>query len=167
MGFYLGDYVLKLNLGFEPFPYTTKSSRTRTKLPKGARIAKGYGEGKNSAEVAKELEERYELVDTFYLGIEEDLAFALEEFYEEEIETIMMEKPPKKIPSDKMTKKIEREFRQYLQKEEHGIHTLAAQRGVSHLLPQPYSRKNRPRPSFIDTGLYMQSFRAWVEEDEE
>jgi hypothetical protein len=159
---------MKLMLGFESLPYTVKSSRTRAKLGKGVRIAKGYGEGKTSAEVAKELEEGYNLVDTFYLGVEDELSFALEEFYGEAIEDVMMmEKPPKKIPSNELTKKIEEEFRQYLQKEEHGIHTLAAKRGVSHLLPQPYSRKNPPRPSFIDTGLYMKSFRAWFEEGEE
>ena len=167
MGLYLGNYVLKINLGFESFPYTTKSSRTRAKLGKGARIAKGYGEGKTSAEVAKELEDRYELVSTFYLGEEDELSFALEDFYGEAIEAVLMGKPPKKIPSDELTKKIEEAFRQYLQNEEHGIKTEAARRGVSHLLPKPYSRRNPPRPSFIDTGLYMQSFRAWVEEEPE
>ena len=144
-----------------------KSSRTRAKLGKGARIAKGYGDGTNSAEVAKELEEKYALVDTFYLGIQDELADALEEVFSESAEIVMMGKPPKKIPSDLVTKKIEEEFRTYLDHEQHGIKTTAAQRGVSHLLPQPYSRKNPPRQSFIDTGLYRASFRAWIEEDDE
>ena len=157
---------MKIMLGFESLPYTTRSSRTRAKLGKGVRIAKGYGEGTTSAEVAKELEERYNLVDTFYLGVEDELSSALEEFYGEKIEAIMMEKPPKKILGDELTSKVEEEFRKYLLKEEHGIHTLAARRGVSHLSPQPYSRKNPPRPSFIDTGLYMKSFRAWIEDEE-
>jgi len=144
-----------------------KSSRTRAKLGKGARIAKGYGDGTNSAEVAKELEEKYALVDTFYLSVADELSDALEEVFGEAIETTMMSKPPKKIPTDQITKKIEEEFRTYLDHEEHGIKTTAAQRGVSHLLPQPYSRKNPPRQSFIDTGLYRASFRAWIEEDDE
>jgi hypothetical protein len=59
------------------------------------------------------------------------------------------------------------DFRTYLDREEHGIKTLAARRGVSHLLPHPYSKNNPPRPSFIDTGLYRKSFRAWVEDIEE
>lgn len=45
-----------------------------------------------------------------------------------------------------------------------GIPTQAAQKGVNHRLKHPYAKDNPARPSFKDTGLYMQSFRAKVEE---
>lgn len=157
---------MKLNLGFEAFPYTTKSSRTRKVLGKGVRIHKGYGVGKSSAEVAAELEERYQLVETFWNQVEDKLVDELEGAYAENIEDIlMMQQPPKKLVSDDFTNKIVDDFKSYLDREEHGIKTLAARRGVSHLLPRPYSRSNPSRPSFIDTGLYKGSFRAWTEED--
>ena len=69
--------------------------------------------------------------------------------------------------STRDTQKIERRFKEFLRNEEHGIpRTLAGQRGVAHLLARPYARGNPPRPSFIDTGLYMDSFRVWVEEED-
>ena len=160
---------MKLHLGFESLPYTMKSSRTRAVVGKGARIAKGYGEGKTSADVAKELEEKYNLVETFWGPVEDQVVELIEEAYIADIEAVLMEqKPPKKKAfGDKLTKKIEEAFRRYLDREEHGIKTTAAARGVSHLLPQPYSRKNPPRESFIDTGLYRASFRVWLEEEDE
>jgi hypothetical protein len=39
---------------------------------------------------------------------------------------------------------------------------LAALHGVSHRFKHPYARRAR-RPSFIDTGLYQNSFAAWVD----
>jgi hypothetical protein len=40
--------------------------------------------------------------------------------------------------------------------------TMAAVLGNSKRKKMPYSMKNKPRPSFIDTGLYQASFRTWV-----
>jgi hypothetical protein len=40
--------------------------------------------------------------------------------------------------------------------------TAAAAAGVNHRRKHPYAKKNKPRPSFVDTGLYVQSFRAWT-----
>lgn len=37
----------------------------------------------------------------------------------------------------------------------------AGSRGVNHRKKRPYSSKNKPRPAFIDSGLYQASFRAW------
>jgi len=167
VGCNLGHYDMKLNLGFEAYPYTTKSSRTRKVLGKGARIHKGYGAGKNTAEVAQELEEKYKLVETFWEAIEDTVVEKLEDVYADMIEDVlMMQEPSKKAFGDEYTQMIQENFRTFLDKEEHGIKTAAAARGVSHLLPQPYSKNNpKPRPSFIDTGLYRSAFRAWVEED--
>jgi hypothetical protein len=38
----------------------------------------------------------------------------------------------------------------------------AAQMGVNHRKKKPYSSKNEARPAFIDTGLYVASFRAMI-----
>jgi hypothetical protein len=34
--------------------------------------------------------------------------------------------------------------------------------GVNHRKKHPYSSENEARPAFIDTGLYMASFRAMI-----
>lgn len=160
---------MKINLGFEAIPYTMKSSRTRKVLGKGTRIHPGYGAGKNTADVAQELEEKYKVVEIYWEAIEEMVIEKLEDVYSDSIEEVLsMQKPPKKLLGDEYTGLLETGFRNYLDKEEHGIKTAAAARGVSHLLPHPYSKNNpKPRPSFIDTGLYRSTFRAWIEEDEE
>jgi hypothetical protein len=44
-----------------------------------------------------------------------------------------------------------------------GVPTDAARLGINHRLKHPYAKANPERPSFKDTGTYMQSFTAWVE----
>lgn len=60
-------------------------------------------------------------------------------------------------------------FRQFISTREvesagiKGVPTQAALRGVSHRRRHPYAKRNARRPSFRDTGLYMASFRAWMD----
>jgi hypothetical protein len=62
--------------------------------------------------------------------------------------------------------KVDQMFRDYLSAGEwemtSGQPTQAAQAGVSHRKKRPYAKSNKPRPSFIDTGLYQASFRSWM-----
>jgi hypothetical protein len=132
-----------------------------------------YGEGKTTVEVANELESKYHIVETFWEMEEDNFVELLEDSFAEDIEEVMqMGQVPKAGGiSDKETDKIETKFRQSLTSQRFdgvisGVPTLAAQRGVSHLMQHPYARRG-PRPSFIDTGMYMRSFRAWVEDVED
>ena len=43
-----------------------------------------------------------------------------------------------------------------------GVPTKAALAGVNHRLAHPYAKANPARPSFRDTGMYLQSFRSWM-----
>jgi hypothetical protein len=132
-----------------------------------------YGQGKSTVEVAVDLEARYSIVETF-VDLEEDaIVEMLEEAFSEDVEDIMMMKrPSKKGFSDKDTDKLEAKFRRMLSARRYdgvipGVPTLASLRGVSHLRRHPYAKNNPSRPSFIDTGMYQQSFRVWVEDMEE
>ncbi|MDW9230733.1 hypothetical protein C7S15_5918 [Burkholderia cepacia] len=64
---------------------------------------------------------------------------------------------------------IQSAFRNFLDHEEYPaqsfpqVPTQAALDGVNHRLLHPYASKNPSRPSFIDTGEYQISFRAWVD----
>lgn len=44
-----------------------------------------------------------------------------------------------------------------------GVATGAAKKGVNHRLKHPYVKSNKERPSFVDTGTYQASFKAWVD----
>jgi hypothetical protein len=156
---------LKLHLGFENKAY--KSQPTKAKV-----VGTPYGQGKTTAEVAADLETRYGIVEKFFELEEENIVEMLEESFSEDIEDVMtMKQPSRKGFSDKDTDKIEVKFRARLQREElHSrgrVPTLAAQKGVSHLRSDPNAKNNPPRPSFIDTGMYQQSFKVWVEDMEE
>jgi hypothetical protein len=70
--------------------------------------------------------------------------------------------------SAEATSAIENDFRMFLSLREMddinypGVPTRAALRGVSHRFAHPYARR-ASRPSFVDTGLFMASFRAWMD----
>jgi hypothetical protein len=128
-----------------------------------------YGQGKTTREVAAELETKYKIVETFYEMEEDYIVSLIEDSIGADLEKVaLMNKPSKKGFSDADTDKIEKRFRQSLSSQAYdgmipGVPTLASIRGVSHLRKHPYAQRGS-RPSFIDTGLYSRSFRAWVEE---
>jgi hypothetical protein len=170
-------------LGFESFPYTARytansplPSLLKSRQPKApTRTHTAYGAGKTTGQVSKELEERYKIVEEFWKFEEDNFVELLEEAFAEDLEDVLqMKKLTKQTKgiSVKETDAIEARFRQNLSARRYdgvisGVPTLAAQRGVSHMRAQPYSRKNSPRPSFIDTGMYSRSFRAWVKDVED
>jgi hypothetical protein len=70
-----------------------------------------------------------------------------------------------------VSQKIDAEFRSFIYANElqkismaigAGPISMAAQRGVSHRKKHPYAGKNPARIAFVDSGLYVQSFRSEV-----
>jgi hypothetical protein len=169
---------MKLNFGFESFPYAARYSAkspltaaTKKRRPKQLSAAQqAYGQGKTTQQVAKDLENQYGIVEKFYEMEEDNIVDLVEEAFDEAIEKVMMmQRISKKGISDASTNKIEERFRKNLAERRYdgmlpGVPTLASLRGVSHLLQHPYAKRGS-RPSFIDTGMYSRSFRAWVTED--
>ena len=67
--------------------------------------------------------------------------------------------------------KIETEFRAFIFSSEMqatltaaggGSISAAADAGVNHRKKKAYAKANKARPAFVDTGLYVSSFRAWT-----
>ena len=64
--------------------------------------------------------------------------------------------------------KTETRFKRFLSSKEAervgipGTPTAAALRGISHRKAHPYRKSNSRRPSFIDSGLYQASMKAWI-----
>lgn len=171
---------MKLVFGFDSFSYPARygaksplTASVKKRKPKSglSPSQKAYGQGKTTLQVAKELEDKYGIVETFadmnhdyFTGLFEDI------FLDQFEEVVAMKKPSKTGITNKQTDKIEAKFRESLSKQKYdgvipGVPTLASLRGVSHLRQHPYA-KSAPRPSFIDTGMYQRSFRAWIEQEE-
>jgi hypothetical protein len=120
-----------------------------------------------TADVAEILEAKYELMGTFYRVHQDVVMGAVARSMEGALESLMMGRRVDTWGS--ATQVIQSEFRRFISSREAekvgipGTPTKAALRGVNHRLKHPYAKRNARRPSFRDTGLYMASFRAWVD----
>lgn len=124
-----------------------------------------YDEGASTGSVAEELEDNYGVMAGFVELHIADVANAVTDSLAGSLESLMMGAPLRANPLDGAMSKIEQGFRTYLDQEEiaklgrDGVPTKAAIEGKS----TRFKRKFGPRrPSFIDSGLYQSSFKAWV-----
>ena len=123
--------------------------------------------GKSTGDVAEILEGKYEVMGTFYEQHGDLVADEMAKSARNAAEALMMGAPATLDPFGAATAAIEARFRSFLVGKEMdrlgvaGVPTAASLRGVSHRFKRPYARR-ASRPSFIDTGLYQSSFKAWV-----
>ncbi len=95
-----------------------------------------------------------------------DIAGHLENSFAGALENLMMGAPSNVNVFGTAEGQIEQMFREYIDQEEitqtgaKGVPTQAALKGMNHRLK---GKRGPRRPSFLDTGLYEDSFRAWVE----
>ena len=163
---------LTLHFGVLDIPYVEqtppakKAPLRRRPRPHKAH-AKRYG-SITTGDVAEILEAKYGVMQAFYDAHESDVLKDIENGLQGAIESFMMGAPPRLDPFGSGISQIEDRFKQFLSTGEAervgipGTPTEAAQRGVSHRFKHPYARR-APRPSFIDTGLYQASFKAWID----
>lgn len=150
---------LTLHLGVIDLPYVARPSKRKRKAAAGT---------KTTGDVAEILEDRYGLVEKFWEVYEGRAIEKLSDGIEGALESFVMGAPPKLDPFGKGLSEVEDLFKQFLSTQEAervgipGTPTQAALRGVNHRLKRPYV-KRAPRPSFVDTGLYQSSFRAWID----
>lgn len=140
-----------LHLGVNDVPYTK------------------YNLGKTTGDVAQILEAKYGIMAAFVSIREGAILNAIEGGIAKTLETALIRggRLPKGGPLAGAMSAIEHDFKQALAMQMldgkiPGVPTAAALRGVSHRFKRPYVRRPQ-RPSFIDTGLYQSSFRAWVD----
>lgn len=161
-----------LHLGVIDIPYSEppaagpKPTKRPRKRPRKSQAAK-YG-NITTGDVAEILEARYHVMELFWELHKNEVAEDLEGSIAGALETFLMGGPIDIDPVGSASSKIEDRFKQMLATKEldslgyPGIPTMAAQRGVSHRFKRPYVRR-AARPSFIDTGLYQSSMKAWVD----
>lgn len=133
--------------------------------PHKAHAAK-YGDI-TTGDVATILEAKYGVMQAFYTAHQSDVADAIGNSLKGAVESLMMGGPPRLDAFGSGMSKIEDMFKQFLAQKEierlgvPGVPTEAALHGVSHRFKNPYKRRPA-RPSFIDTGLFQSSFKAWI-----
>lgn len=125
----------------------------------------GGGGATTTYEVAQILEAQYHVMDIFAIEREQKLGDWIAEALSDQIKDIAAGAPVPQNPFADAEQKIETSFRQFLDAGEiEKIHphtpTQAALEGRT---KRRKNQKGPRRPSFIDTGLYRRSFRAWVE----
>jgi hypothetical protein len=121
--------------------------------------------GKTVGMVAEELEKKYGILEAFVTMEENFIVDNFEKAYVNAIDT--------RAPADTWTAvwdpiQLESKFRHAITGQKFdgiikGVPTKAAQEGVSHLRADPYRKGATARPSFMNTGLYMRSLKAWLE----
>ncbi len=140
-----------LNLGVIVQPYRDETSKTQAIT---------------TADVAKILEDEYGIMQVFSKVHWKTIEKALVSSVEGALESLLMGQ--RTDPFARGTQAIEARFKRFISSYEAervgipGTPTKAALRGVNHRLKHPYRKSNPRRPSFRDTGLYMDSFRCWV-----
>lgn len=125
------------------------------------------GRFETTGDVAEHLEREYDIMQHFYDWHGQQVADALHDGLVGTLESYAMGAPVRLDPFTTGVSKIEDEFKTFLSLKEMdmrvpGVPTMAAQRGVSHRFKNPTKRR-APRPSFVDTGLFESSMRAWVD----
>ena len=124
--------------------------------------------GKTTGDVAEILEDKYHIFEHFWqmhqAAIVQDMSAAVVGAFE----SVVSGAPPPNDPHAAAMTQIEKTFNVFLDQREMdtlgypGIPTAASLAGVNHRLKHPYRKRNRARPSFVDTGLLESSMRAWV-----
>lgn len=163
---------LSFHLGVVDIPYSqalAAQARRTTRWRQGKRPWQAMNGTQTTGDVAEILEARYGVMAAFYELHGQDIADEVTEVMKGKLESLMMgSPPPNRLFEEGDLSGVEEMFRSMLDRQEldgrlPGVPTGASLRGVNHRMMNPYARRGA-RPSFIDTGLYQASFRAWVDE---
>jgi hypothetical protein len=120
-----------------------------------------------TGDVAGWLENRYGVMQTFYDEHEDYVVDEMTTSVRDAMEALMQGAPATLDPFGAATSRIEDRFKQFLSTQEMdrlgvpGVPTQASLEGKSSRFKS--KKSGAPRPSFIDTGLYQSSFKAWVD----
>lgn len=166
--------TVTLHLGVIDLPYVDPQDTPRRlprarkgkQRPRGKTASGGSGSQTTTGFVAEVLEKKYHVIETYYDLHELEIADSLAESVAGALENLVMGGPPID-PTAEAASGIEKGFKTYLESGEiegtatPGVPTRAALHGVSHRFKGKNSGVRRP--SFIDTGLYESSFKAWTE----
>lgn len=153
--------MLTLHLGVIDVPYVQATSR-RQKKPRAGTVMTG--------DVAGWLENRYQVMQTFFDRRADKIGDMLAESVSGAIESLIMGGPATLDVAASALSLIEDEFKQFITTGEMetlgraGVPTQAAQQRRAGKKRSGRMKRRRAGTgvSFIDTGLYQSSFKAWI-----
>lgn len=163
-----------LHLGVLDLPYVEApppAKKPPKRAPRRPRPHKAHAKkfsNNTTGDVAEILEAKYHVMELFWELHQDDIAEDFADSLSGAIETFIMGGPVNFDVTGTATSRIEDRFKQMLSLREldalgyPGIPTAAAEHGVSHRFKRA-RQKRAARPSFVDTGLYASSFKAWVD----
>jgi hypothetical protein len=164
---------LTLHMGFVNTPYTSETimrPATSAKAEAKRKRKRGFSKTMTAQKVANILEGKYNIVETFSEIHEEEIHNIMHDGFKEIAKNMIEKRGGSSNASLKnlmkpSTDHIQSMFRQFLDSEEMngmvpGVPTGAALLGIRH--GRGSKTKKGQRPSFVDTGIYKASFRAWV-----
>ena len=125
-----------------------------------------YSNGKTTTgDVAEILEDKYGIMSYFWEVNQHKIVLEIENGLNSVLENVLLGAPPPTDPFLQGAAQIEKMFAEFLSSKQMdgkigGVPTAASLKGISHRFK---NKKGSVRPSFIDTGLYETSFKAWVD----
>ena len=128
---------------------------------------KGADEATTTGEVAKILEDEYQIMERFYFAHEDDVQEMLNDSIQGQIENLLVGAPAPASPFEQANSEIKSLFDRFITEREMdhmgvpGVPTQASLGGKSKRFKSGES--GTVRPSFVDSSLYLNSFIAWVE----
>lgn len=120
-------------------------------------------ENTTTGDVAEYLEEKYQIMQTFFDRYGNDIADLMSNDLAASLENMMAGAPPSNDPLAESMSRIHDLFVAFLDNQEMdgmpGVPTRRALLGISKRFKE---KRGEPRASFIDTGTYQAAMRAWV-----
>lgn len=120
-------------------------------------------ENTTTGDVAEYLEEKYQIMQTFFDRYSNDIADLMANDMAASLENMMAGAPPAKDPLAESMSLIHDLFVAFLDNTEmNGLPGVPTRRALDGISRRFKNKKGPPRPSFIDTGTYQAAMRAWV-----
>lgn len=120
--------------------------------------------GKETGDVAEILESKYHVMEIFAEKKKDFIADALAESYVGAIENAFAGGPQDVSIFASAMENITDEFHEFIDREESGIHTKAKDAPLAGGRKKRQYRRVKAKTTFVDTGLYRNSFIAWVKD---
>lgn len=158
--------VLDIPYSNVPAPKTKTGGARQGGKAKARKASTAKIETTTTGEVAEWLENKYHLMEVFYLEYENEFADVVANGYAGAMETAMMSGHLVEDPLAGAASELEESFRYFITSQEveglgiPGTPTKAALEGKSSRFKSGHGPR---RPSFIDTGQYVASFKTWFD----
>ncbi|EPY4902290.1 TPA: hypothetical protein U6I50_004933 [Klebsiella pneumoniae] len=121
-------------------------------------------EDTTTGDVAEYLEEKYQIMQTFFDRYGSEIAGLMADDMAGQLENLIAGFPPRDDPFRASMERVHHLFVAFLDNSEMnglpGVPTKRALEGISKRFKS--GKGPKPRPSFIDTGTYQAAMRAWV-----